>query len=128
MSQTERDIALLDAEWAARIDAHDIDAVIDLYDQNGSFLVPGRPPFEGHAAVRVAWEHLFGLPEFKLKLGLPAITAAASDDFAVDRGSYELSYRGDAGAVVERGKYLVVWRRDENSDWKIFADMFNNNG
>ena len=128
MSNSAKAIAALDAAWAAMIDAHDIDGVVELYEQEGAFLVPGMPPLEGHAAIRAAWENLFSLPEFKLQLGTPSVTVAAGDDFAMDRGSYELSHRGENGLSVENGKYLVVWRKNDEGQWKILADMFNNNG
>ena len=125
---TENIIATLDTKWGEMIDAHDLDGVVDLYDPEGSFLIPGQPALDGHIAIRAAWQHLFGLPEFKLTLGRPSVTATGADDFAIDRGSYELSFRGPDGLSVEQGKYLVVWRKNADNMWKIFADMFNSNG
>ena len=121
-------IVALDREWAARIDAHDLDGVVELYDKEGSFLLPGQPPLEGHGPIRSAWQHLFGLPEFKLRFESLAVIVASGDDIAVDRGPYELSYRGENGLSVEKGKYLVIWCKNDAQHWKILADMFNNNG
>lgn len=120
-------IVALDSEWAAMIDARDLDGVVELYDTEGSFLIPGQPPLEGRGAIRSAWEHLFGLPEFKLRFESLSVIVASGDDIAVDRGPYELSYRGENGLSVEKGKYLVIWRKNDAGQWKIIADMFNNN-
>lgn len=128
MSKSADVIAARDAEWGALIDAHDLDGVVGIYDEEGSFLIPGQPPLEGHAGVRAAWEHLFGLPEFKLRLGSPSVTVASGDDMAMDRGTYELSFRGEDGPFLEKGKYLVVWRKNSQGEWKVLSDMFNNNG
>ncbi|HKX78857.1 MAG TPA: DUF4440 domain-containing protein [Novosphingobium sp.] len=121
-------IGALDSEWAAMIDAHDLDGVVELYDKEGSFLIPGQPALEGQGAIRSAWAHLFGLPEFKLRFEPLSVIVASGDDIAMDRGSYELSHRDENGLSVDKGKYLVVWRKSCNGEWKILADIFNSNG
>lgn len=127
MSSSEDVIVALDSEWAAMIDAGDLEGIVELYDEGGSFLIPGQPPLEGHRAIRSAWQHLFGLPEFKLRLESPSVIVASGDDIAMDRGSYELSHRGENGLSVQQGKYLVIWRKNGDGQWKILADMFNSN-
>ena len=127
MSSSAEVIVALDSEWAAMIDDHDLDGVVELYDKEGSFLIPGQPPLEGQGAIRSAWQYLFGLPEFKLRFESLSVIVASGDDIAVDRGPYELSYRGETDLSVEKGKYLVIWRKNDAGKWKILADMFNNN-
>nr|NIO33253.1 DUF4440 domain-containing protein [Gemmatimonadota bacterium] len=29
------------------------------------------------------------------------------------------------GGAVEQGKYLVVWKRGEDGNWKLHADIWN---
>jgi ketosteroid isomerase-like protein len=34
---------------------------------------------------------------------------------------------GAPGPVNDRGKYMVVWKRQADGSWKIHRDMFNTN-
>ena len=128
MSASSRTIVELDAKLGRMIDARDLEGIVDLYRADGAFLVPGQPAFEGHDAIRAVWQHFFGLPDFALVLGTPAVSVSSDATFAMDRGTYRLSYRGAQGPVVDVGKYLVVWRTAGDGTWQMAADMFNSDG
>ena len=53
-------------------------------------------------------------------------SAAGSGDLGFTIGDYLLTARGPSGAAVQRvGKYLTVWKRQKNGDWKFVIDGGN---
>jgi hypothetical protein len=48
-----------------------------------------------------------------------------NDQLLVEEGTLEVS--NNAGKVVDRGKYLVVWKKVDN-EWRILRDMYNSDG
>ncbi|HKX23120.1 MAG TPA: DUF4440 domain-containing protein [Rhizorhapis sp.] len=125
MDANSKAIFELNANWQRMIDAKDIDGIIDLYRPDGAFLLSGQPAFEGHEAVRGAWQFLFGLPEFSLVLNPSFVEVSGDTSFAMDMGTYRLSYRGPEEPVVQVGNYLVVWRAAEDGAWKVAVDIVN---
>lgn len=115
----------LSANWGRMIDAKDIDGIVNLYRTDGAFLLPGQPAYEGHEAVRAAWQFFFSLPEFALVLDPSLVEVSGDATFAMERGSYRLSYSGPEEPVVDVGKYLVVWRESSDGTWKVAADIIN---
>ena len=125
MDENAQAIVELNAEWGRMIDARDLDGIVNLYRPDGAFLVPGQPAFEGHQAVRAAWEFLFGLPDFELRLSVSSVDVSGDASFAMNRGAYRLSYAGPEKPVLEVGKYLIVWRAGADGAWQVAADIFN---
>jgi ketosteroid isomerase-like protein len=61
---------------------------------------------------------------------VPAWTPAGGEvsragDFVYSYGSYELTSRSKGSAVVEKGSYLHVWRREGSGEWRLIADVTN---
>lgn len=125
MDANVRTILEVNADWARMIDARDIDGIVDLYRADGAFLLPNQPAFEGHEGVRAAWQAFFDLPEFALVFKPAVVEISGDASFAMDKGTYRLSFHSPEGPVVETGKYLVVWRAAADGTWKVAADMVN---
>jgi ketosteroid isomerase-like protein len=61
------------------------------------------------------------------RLGVKTIKLTSTEvigqpEAVVETGEYVLE--GDDGAMLDRGKYIVVWR-EENNQWKLFRDIWN---
>jgi uncharacterized protein (TIGR02246 family) len=114
------------ARWLAAVASGDVDRVVGFYLDDAAFLVPNASPAFGSPAVHAVWTQLLAAPGLSLVWTPSSIDVAHAGDMAFEIGSYELTI----GALYERhtdsGKYLVVWKRDEER-WRVAADMFNSN-
>ena len=55
-------------------------------------------------------------------------TASASKggDLGYTSGTYQFSITGSDGKPIpDKGKYVVVWKKDASGKWKVVADIFN---
>lgn len=64
------------------------------------------------ADATMEWEPLGGM-------------AASSGDFGFTWGTYVFISQGEDGPVVEHGKYVSIWRKEPDGEWKFVVDIGN---
>ncbi|MGA7930824.1 MAG: DUF4440 domain-containing protein [Candidatus Sulfotelmatobacter sp.] len=51
---------------------------------------------------------------------------ARSGELGYTSGTYEMSFKDASGkAVADKGKYLMVWKKQADGAWKVLFDMSN---
>jgi uncharacterized protein (TIGR02246 family) len=123
----EQQIRALDEEWVAAVARKDAAASAAFYAEDGAILPPNGPLAKGREAIAAVWQGLFGLANFDLTFAPTEVHVSSAADLAYEIGTYALSFSGDHGPVNDRGKYVVVWKKDDGA-WKVVADIFNSNG
>ena len=128
-AQAQKDedvIKKLDSDWSAAAQSKDVDKTVSFYAEDGSVLPTHAPIATGKAQVREVWAHLLSLPGVKVSFAPMKIDVAKSKDMAYDVGTYELTMNDDKGNPgTEIGKYVVVWKKQADKQWKVVADIFN---
>jgi uncharacterized protein (TIGR02246 family) len=112
-------------ELQEALDSRDAERAASFYCADALFVTSGRPPAEGREAVQRVFEEDFRAPGFKLVLVVERVEVAASDDMAVVRGTFRVSFSTpDQGTPVKvRGSYLQVLRRDAEQRWRVAIDI-----
>jgi uncharacterized protein (TIGR02246 family) len=100
-------------------------AVVENYTDDAVVMAPGTEAWRGREAVRKGFAGMAAampIKEFSLKTD----DVMVGGDLAVESGSYEMTMqpRG-AREVKDKGKYVVVWKRQADGTWKIVRDVFN---
>lgn len=101
----------------ARQDASGIAA---LYTDEGQVRPPGGDVIQGQTGIRQFWQGAMDLGIREAALETVEIDTQGTQ--AVEIGRYTLA--GEGGAVIDRGKYLVVWRQQGDA-WKLHKDIWN---
>ena len=72
------------------------------------------------------WQGMFSVPGFGGGWKVTKVEVARSGELAYVTGTYELS-ETDAGGKpsTDKGKYLEVWKKQPDGNWKCAIDMFN---
>jgi ketosteroid isomerase-like protein len=114
--QTDRDFAVLSVQSGAA-------EAFKLYAREDAFLLPpNEEPVQGRDKI------VQGFVEFDKKFILDwqpqAAEVAASGDLAYSWGTSTGSDRA-TGQPAFRGKYLTVWKKDADGNWKFIADLGN---
>jgi uncharacterized protein (TIGR02246 family) len=97
-------------------------ALAALYSKDGQVMPAGSAPIRGTEAIQKFWQGA-------LDSGVAAVSLKTIDVFgrgptATEVGEYELHDK--AGAVLDHGKYIVIWRHVDGT-WKLLRDMFSTN-
>lgn len=114
----------LDAEWSKAAGAKDLEKTVSYYTDDALILPPNIPTIQGKQGARTMWQGMFSVPGFGG--GWKATKVEVSGDLGWVTGTYELSETDASGRpMVDKGKYLEVWKRQSDGSWKCVADMFN---
>jgi uncharacterized protein (TIGR02246 family) len=125
-SADEAAIREADAASLKAIAAKQVETTVSYYDEGASILMPNTPIVTGREEIRNAWEQMFAIPGFNLAPKTTKIEVARSGDLAYAQGTYEFSANDPQGKPVnDRGKFVVVWKKQTDGAWKIAADIWN---
>jgi uncharacterized protein (TIGR02246 family) len=115
-----------DIAWTKAAGAKQLDATLSYYADDGSVLPPNAPMATGKEAIRKVWVELLQAPGFSLNWQPVKVEVARSGDVGYSQGTYEMSMNDPKGQPMkDRGKYLVVWKKQADGNWKAVADMFS---
>lgn len=122
----ERAIRNLDADWSKAAAAKDADKVMFFYADDATIFVPNEPMATGKPSIRVEWTKLFASPSFALSFAPSRVDVSKSGDMAYEYGTYSMTLNDPQGKPLnDRGKYVVVWKKQSDSNWKAVADIIN---
>jgi uncharacterized protein (TIGR02246 family) len=122
----EQAIRKLDKEWSAAAQSKDAGKTIEYYSEDGSAFPFNAPIATGKEQIQKVWAGLMAMPGFWLNFGPTRIEVAKSGDMAYDVGTFELKFNDATGKpTTEIGKYVVVWKKQADKQWKVVADIFN---
>ena len=101
------------------------DALAANYADDGIVMAPGAERWRGKDAIRKGFAGMSTatpVREFNLKTD----DVVVGGDLAVETGTYEMTMQPRTGSEIkDKGKYLVVWKRQSDGSWKIIRDVFN---
>ncbi len=105
--------------WAKAFNAHNAEALAQVYSEDCILMPPGAKALQGRRGV-LAFFH--DLPRQGMQIAVTNEESEVRGDMAVRRGTYEMKDRD--GSTVERGKYLEVWRK-QDGQWLLSRDIWN---
>jgi uncharacterized protein (TIGR02246 family) len=119
-------VALIDTDQAWSATVHDAEKFVSFFADDASFLAPDMPLAQGKEAIRAAADQMLALPGFDVTWKASKADVAASADFGYTLGTYQLTTNDAAGKpVTSVGKYVTVWKKQDDGQWKVVADCFN---
>lgn len=99
----------------------DADAIAQIYAPDGEWYVPETPVIKGRSAIARAWKTNVGAGGNRLRVDVAEVEQQG--DRADEIGRFTIS--APDGSVLAAGKYLVVWVRQPDGEWKTRRDIFN---
>ena len=124
----ERAIREAEIEWWKVAVAKDLERTVAFYADDASMFPPNAPMATGKEAIRAVWSQLLATPGFAVSGQTTKVEASRGGDLGYSIGTYELTTHDPTGKpVMDRGKYVVVWKKQADGSWKAIADIFNSN-
>ncbi|MGO9126948.1 MAG: DUF4440 domain-containing protein [Terriglobales bacterium] len=124
MSRAEAAVRRVTHEWVLACNTKHLDDLLDLYVADALVLRSNYPPVRGAAAVR---EFFFGALDAGLgEVEVEPLRVEIVGDFSYEAGRCKALVPGATGKRrEERGKYLWVFARQSNGEWKLAADCWS---
>lgn len=124
MSRAEAAVRRVTHEWVLACNTKHLDDLLDLYVSDPLVLRSNHPAIRGAAAVR---EFFFGALGAGLgEVGVDPMRIDVVGDLAYEAGRFNALIPGSTGKRrEERGKYLWVFARQSNGEWKLAADCWS---
>jgi uncharacterized protein (TIGR02246 family) len=112
------------ARFSDAFNRGDVTALAAMYDTGAVVLAPNAPPMRGRQNIEAFWA---GARQQGFKtVSLVVNSVELIDGHAIELGTYTLVLQPPGqGEVTDRGKYMVLWRRQPDGTWKLYRDMFN---
>ena len=116
----------LDDEWSKAAGSRDVEKTISYYSDDAVVMPPNIPTLTGKEPIRTLWKSMLGSPDFSGGWKATKVEVARSGDLAYVSGSYEFNEKDDSGKpMTDKGKFLEVWKKQADGNWKCVADMFS---
>ena len=111
--------------WSDADVAKDLPKCLSFYADDAERMVPGSYVISGKEDLRRAWEkHLAATKSFSWTTA--KIEVAGSSDLAYETGVYESKTVNEKKQpVTTTGKYVFVWKRQDDGKWKVVEDISN---
>ena len=113
-----------EARFSDAFNRGDIQTLAAMYDPDAVVLAPNAPPMRGRQNIEALWS---GARQQGFKtLNLVVNSVEVIGNHAIELGSYTLVIQPPGLAeTTDRGKYMVLWRREPDGTWMLYRDMFN---
>jgi len=123
---TERILRALDTQWSKAAAAKDLEQTVAYYSEKAIVLPPNATSAATKETIRNVWKDVFAAPGLVITWKPTKVKLGSSDDMAWVSGTYELLMNDPSGKPAnDRGKYLEVWEKQADGNWKCAADMWN---
>lgn len=95
-----------------------------LYTEDGMLLPLDAKPVNGRQNIQKFWQGAFDAGSTGIRI--ESMESEARDDTAYEIGTYSLKAPGEKGELVPiSGKYIVIWKHEADSQWRIHRDIWN---
>ena len=100
-----------------------------IYAEDAIAYPPDLPAAKGRLEAKKVWAAHFADTTFAISWKTLHAEVAAGGDIGYTAGTNEDSFTGtDGKKVVDKEKYLCVWRKMKDGRWKATHDMWNSDG
>ncbi|PYI99312.1 MAG: DUF4440 domain-containing protein [Verrucomicrobia bacterium] len=122
----ERVLRDLDAQWSKAAAAKDLEQTVAFYSDDAIVLPPNATRAATKETVRNVWKDVLAAPGLVISWKPSKVKLGHNGAMAWVSGTYELIMNDASGKPInDRGKYLEVWEKQADGNWKCAADMWN---
>lgn len=123
----EQTIRSLEVAWVQAFASKDIDKIGAFWADDASGFLPNMPMIKGNAALKATWKPIIEDKNFMLTFKTTSVEVSKSSDLAYTQGTYEFGFTDPKSkkAVVEKGMYVEVYKKQADGSWKVVTDIGN---
>ncbi len=115
------------AEVVAALNAADVPKLLSNYTDDAILMLPNAPAMRGHAEMEAGAKAMMETATFS-NVSVTTEDVMLAGDMAIETGSNEMTLTPKGGKpMVDKGKYITIWKRQADGSWKIVRDVSNSN-
>lgn len=111
-----------EAKFAKLFTSGDSAGVSNLYSEDAELLPPNGAIVKGRRNIQSFWQGAWDAGMKKIEVR--TVETDGDGKVAYEVGRYTLY--GDAGNVLDEGKYVVIWKKSGET-WFLYRDIWNSN-
>jgi uncharacterized protein (TIGR02246 family) len=112
--------------WSQAAAAKDLDKVISFYADDAVQMPNKAPAAKGKENIRKNWAPMLAAPGPGFSWQTSSVELTRSGDLAYETGAYNFVTTDKKGKTNdEKGKYVVVWKKQSDGLWKVVVDTDN---
>ena len=125
VSASKVELGQMNRDFAAALNAKDAKAAAALYTVDAVLIPPGEPLVRGREAIEEYWRGAIELGGVR-DASVETMDALSSGSLGYETGSFVLTVNGpDGEALVERGRYIELLRREPDGRWLSTHGVWN---
>jgi uncharacterized protein (TIGR02246 family) len=122
----ERAVREADAAGSKAATAKDVEGYLSFFAEDALALPPNASMLTGKDSMRKGLSEEMANPGFALSWQASKAEASRGGDLAYTVGTYQFTLNDPKGKPIsDRGKYMTVWKKQPDGQWKVVADMYN---
>jgi len=122
----ERILRDLDTQWSEAAATKDLERTLAYYSEDAIVLPPNATRAATKETIRKVWKDILATSDLAITWKPAKVKLGKSGEMAWVSGTYELTMNDASGKPAnDRGKYLEVWEKQPDGNWKCAADMWN---
>ncbi len=116
-----------EAAWLQAFKSKDPDKTVSYYTDDASLLIPNEPIISGREGAKQALAPLLADPNFDIHFEAVKVDVAKSGEIGYTQGTYTMTLTdpGSKKPVNDKGKYLTVYKKQADGNWKAAQDTIN---
>jgi len=125
VSASKVELGQMNRDFAAALNAKDAKAAAALYTEDAVLIPPGEPVVRGREAIEEYWRGAIESGGVR-DVSVETMDALSSGSLGYETGSFVLTANGpDGEAVVDRGRYVELLRREPDGRWLSTHGIWN---
>ncbi len=113
-------------EWTEAVKRGDPASVAALYTEDATLLAPNAEPIRGRQGIEAFFKA--GMQMGIREATLETVDVEYLGAIAYEVGAYTMKIEPEGGeATTDKGKYVVVWKRQGDGPWRLAVDIWNTN-
>ena len=124
VESVKSEIVQFNADWAAAINAKDLEAHLSVFADDAISMPPNAPALIGKDAIRASLEAQMASDTSGVKttIAFATIDLWAAGNTATETGTWTVS--GEDGAVLDKGKYMALFEKRDGK-YICIRDIWN---
>jgi uncharacterized protein (TIGR02246 family) len=110
--------------WSKAGATKDSASFATFFADDATVMIPNEPAFKGMKDIKEVLTPMMQDPNFKMTFTTDKVEV--SGILGYTQGTYSMTSTARDGKPHEdKGKYLTVWKKQEDKSWKALDDIFN---